>query len=279
MEGAAADPALAVEGLDLGEFDTDKFDDLMAGMMAGMETALDEEEEQATLTVDAVCSHHIPKLWPGDQWREIARGNRPADKAGEPNKLVIVTPKSMMDDLKVAEMFVESWKKGGGDPDARVKAVWAIDKFMNVEAEMKVMWEVQLDLGNHVASEAIKVLQERIHSDLTTSVARALIDEEVRDIRMHLHQHLKHKKNGNQKAGDAAAASAMEIIQRVANIALAFGTKDQSRQLVEMIMKKSAFRSAVAAVPGAAESLCKRKPGTFTESADVLGLQDGDPTA
>lgn len=233
-----------VQEPELAGFDTDKFDSLMASMIAGMQAAVDEEEaaeaERAPLTVESVCLHSIPKVFAGDESDELTRAHRESD-----GTLVIITPKRLKDDLQVAWRFVQA-SKSPGDPTAKRKVAWALDKLMDCETAMKLVATTDIP---GVDSKAVLALQERIHSDITTPVARGLIDEEVRDIRFHLHQHLKYKKEGNGPASDSAGQSAMNYISRVSKIALAFGSKEQSEQLMELITKKSAFMSAVSTLP------------------------------
>lgn len=237
---------------DLGDdFDSDKFDDLMSSMMAGMKTAVEEEAadeaEAAILTPEVVSEKHIPRLWPGDETRELARANRETDGV-----LVIITPKSLKDDMKVGAMFAQA-AQNPDDARARQKAVWAIDKLMDIETSMKLVAGIETEFGRFDKSEEILEVQDRIHVDITLPVARRLIDEEVRDIRHHLQQHLKHKKNGNFKEGQAAAQQAMKIVSRVAKIATAFATPEQTKELGDMIMQKSAFMSAVQHLPAPAQ--------------------------
>ena len=169
-------------------------------MMQGMQPAAEEEEaveaKQAPLTVEATCSERIPELWPGDDTREITRANGTSD-----GKLVIITPKLFKDDMKVAGMFVNSWKKSAGDPKGRGKAVWAIDKFMDTESAMKLVADLENDGGNYERCKAIYALQERIHADITVPVARGLIDEEIADAKAAVRQVLRHKQRRNQNLG------------------------------------------------------------------------------
>jgi hypothetical protein len=243
--------------LDSADFDTDKFDGLMSSMMQGMRPAAEAVEAmQAPVTVESMCSELIPELWPGDETRELARANAETD-----GMLVIMTPKLFKDDLKVAGMFVDSWKKSAGDPKARRKAVWAIDKLMNTEAAMKLVADIENEVGNHEACKAIYAGQERLHADITVPVARGLIDEEIADTRHHLRQVLRHKQRGNHKAKQAAAQEAMQIINRVANIATVFASPEQSKILGEMVMKDSAFKAALAtgmpSDPAGIEQVCE----------------------
>lgn len=239
----------------LAGFDTDKFDALMASMIAGMQAAVDEEEaaeaEQAPLTVETACLQSIPRLFPGDERDELARAHK------EDGTLVIITPKSLKENLRVAEMFVQaSASKKPGDTDAKRKAVWAIDKLMDCETALKLV--ATGDREGVAEKEAVLALQERLHSDITVPVARGLIDDEIRDFRQHLHQHLKYKMEGNGPAADSVAHSAMQIMMRVSEIVQAFGSKEQFEALVELMMKKSAFISAIATLPGSSASAAER---------------------
>ena len=77
---------------------------------------------------------------------------------------------------------------------------------------------IETEFGRFDKSEEILEVQDRIHVDITLPVARRLIDEETRDIRHHLQQHLNHKKNGYFKEGQVAAQQAMQIVSRVTKI-------------------------------------------------------------
>lgn len=229
-------------------------------MIEGMQPVADEK-----LTVESLCSERIPELWPGDDTRELTRATHETEK-----RLMIITPKLFKEDLKVAGMFVESWKKAAGDPKQRSKAVWAIDKLMDTESAMKLVADIENERGNHEACKAIYALAARLHSDITEPVGQGLIDEEIADIRQHLRQVLRHKQRGNRQAKDAAAQEAMKIVKRVAGISEAFGSKEQTKELMELTVKKSAFMSAVATTlpsdPAGIEAVCENAKRDFQES-------------
>jgi hypothetical protein len=230
--------------------DDAEYESLMSRMMAGMQASVEEEEaaesEQAPLTVESVCTTEIPKLWPVDETKVLASGVK------SDGVVVRVTPKFLIESLRVVAMFVggSSPPEEGSSarlPSSRRKVVWALDKLMDTETAINLVADTPP--GGNPQKEAIVKLAKSIHSEITTPVARRLIDEEIQDMRQRLRLHMKFKAEGRQQSSEEHAHAACEIIRRVSNIAVKFGSDKQVEALKMMVMDSSAFITAIRTLP------------------------------
>lgn len=224
----------------------DPYEALMAKMMAAMENAPDPVAEQiaaAPLTFER-AQGEVTRLWPGDETIEITRA-----VASKDNSTIVLTPKFIKDNLRVACMFSEAGKKPG--ESSAMKLVHAIDKCVDTSSSLRLAADVAVeqDPSNSARRNAILELSKRVREELATPIARRLIDNETQDVKAHLRKHLKFKKDGSEKRSTSSAQEAIKITLRVSKIAIEFGSKAQLKEMVSLITEKSSFLTALSTLP------------------------------